>query len=235
MQTSGWWKETQKYNVDKNVVILSFRCLGLRNSTVLVTLPAEKCFTVGHFRNINLIQHSLKQYFIPTIRMICPRSYLATVQKLMSTCQNVVLLQKWKFQAVTVRARLLSRIWAPTLSTLRPLQSLSDLSQSCTYWIFIFLRHVPTSWLLREGPKKKRFYLEKLSQIFEPTHTPQGFCEIWEHKRWNSGQKRRFSGWFGFFWAGMGISQIKPFFWDLPLAHLPPWFYKILCVLVFKF
>ena len=96
MQTTGWWKETQKYNVDKNVVILSFRCLGLRNSTVLVTLPAEKCFTVGHFRNINLIQHSLKQYFIPTIRMICPRSYLATVQKMMSICQNVVLLQKWK-------------------------------------------------------------------------------------------------------------------------------------------
>ena len=29
-----------------------------------------------------------------------------------------------------------------------------------------------------------------------PIHPPQGFCEIWENKRWNSGQKRRFSGCF---------------------------------------
>ena len=33
----------------------------------------------------------------------------------------------------------------------------------------------------------------------EPTHPHQGFCEIWENERWNSGQKRRFSGWFAFF------------------------------------
>ena len=35
--------------------------------------------------------------------------------------------------------------------------------------------HVETS--------KKNAFLGKLSQIFEPTHQPQGFCEIWEHKR----------------------------------------------------
>ena len=26
----------------------------------------------------------------------------------------------------------------------------------------------------------------------EPNHPPQGFCDIWENERWNSGQKRRF-------------------------------------------
>ena len=207
MQTTGWWKETQKYNVDKNVVILSFRCLGLRNSTVLVTLPAEKCFTVGHFRNINLIQHSLKQYFIPTIRMICPRSYLATVQKLMSTCQNVVLLQKWKFQAVTVRARLLSRIWAPTLSTLRPLQSLSDLSQSYTYWIFIFLRHVPTSWLLREGPKKKTVLFGKtFPNLWTHPHT-SGFLWDLGTQKVKFGSKKAI---FGVIWVFLGRYGNQP-------------------------
>ena len=37
----------------------------------------------------------------------------------------------------------------------------------------------------------------KFFQICETTHPPQGFCEIWENERWNLGQKRRFSGWFG--------------------------------------
>ena len=38
---------------------------------------------------------------------------------------------------------------------------------------------------LREAAKKKnRFFLGDLSQICLPTHPPQGFCEIWEHKRW---------------------------------------------------
>ena len=32
-------------------------------------------------------------------------------------------------------------------------------------------------------------------------YPPQGFCEIWENKKWNSGRQRRFSGWFGGFWG----------------------------------
>ena len=36
---------------------------------------------------------------------------------------------------------------------------------------------------LVEISKKNTFFLGKLSQTFEPTHQPQGFCEIWEHKR----------------------------------------------------
>ena len=63
------------------------------------------------------------------------------------------------------------------------------------YWTkigFILLRN------LREAPTKKlRYYLGKFYQMCEPTHPPQGFCEIWENKRCNSGQKRQFSGWFG--------------------------------------
>ena len=36
---------------------------------------------------------------------------------------------------------------------------------------------------------KKRFFLD-LSQMCLPTNPPQGFCEIWENERWNSGRKR---------------------------------------------
>ena len=36
---------------------------------------------------------------------------------------------------------------------------------------------------LREGLQKNAF-LKKFSQMCEPTHPPQGFCEIWENKRW---------------------------------------------------
>ena len=44
----------------------------------------------------------------------------------------------------------------------------------------------PEPWdTIREAAKKKkRFFLGDLSQICLPTHPPQGFCEIWEHKRW---------------------------------------------------
>ena len=47
---------------------------------------------------------------------------------------------------------------------------------------------------------KKRFILEKFSQICEPTHPPQCFGEIWEHKRWYSGQKGDFCDYL-FFWG----------------------------------
>ena len=53
--------------------------------------------------------------------------------------------------------------------------------------------------LLLGRVKKNVFFLGDLSQICLPTHPPQGFCEIWEYERWNSGQKGRFSGWFGGF------------------------------------
>ena len=33
-------------------------------------------------------------------------------------------------------------------------------------------------------PKKTVFFLGYLSQMCLPTHPFQGFCEIWEHKRW---------------------------------------------------
>ena len=71
------------------------------------------------------------------------------------------------------------------------------------YWTkigFILLRN------LREAPTKKlRYYLGKFYQMCEPTHPPQGFCEIWENKRCNSGQKRQFSGWFGGGGGGSGV------------------------------
>ena len=53
--------------------------------------------------------------------------------------------------------------------------------------------------------KKNVFFLGYLSQICFPTHPPQGFCEIWENKRWNLGRKRRFSGQFGGVLRGLDI------------------------------
>ena len=71
------------------------------------------------------------------------------------------------------------------------------------YWTkigFILLRN------LREAPTKKlRYYLGKFYQMCEPTHPPQGFCEIWENKRWNLGRKRRFSGQFGGVLRGLDL------------------------------
>ena len=43
------------------------------------------------------------------------------------------------------------------------------------------------------------------------THPPRVFCEIWESERWNSGQKRQFSGWFlGWLGLCLGISHPTP-------------------------
>ena len=71
---------------------------------------------------------------------------------------------------------------------------------------------------LREGVKRKKMYfLEKFSQICEPTHPPQGFCEIWENGRWNSDRKRRFFGWFG------GVWGVWTLFWNQPLKTTHIW------------
>ena len=67
-------------------------------------------------------------------------------------------------------------------------------------------------------------------------HSPQDFCEIWENERWNSGQIRRFSGWFRGVLRGLDLvwkSATPPthiwerspkkkrfFFWQLPLLRL---------------
>ena len=55
------------------------------------------------------------------------------------------------------------------------------------------------------GLPKKTFFLGYLSQICLPTHPPQGFCEIWENERWNSGRKGQFSRWFGGVLRGLGL------------------------------
>ena len=88
------------------------------------------------------------------------------------------------------------------------------------------------------------FFLGQLSQIFE-THPLRGFCEIWEHKRWNSGQKRRFSGWFWGVWGRFGnqtphppifgkvFSKITGFiFGGLPLSYV--WYKSSICRLFLK-
>ena len=80
---------------------------------------------------------------------------------------------------------------------------------------------------LGKAYKKTRF-LGDFFQMYLPAHPLQGFCEIWEIERWNSGRKRRFQGDFGGF-EGFGpclgithphlgeISQKKSFFGRLPL------------------
>ena len=61
---------------------------------------------------------------------------------------------------------------------------------------------------LLKGSRKKMIFWGKFPQMCEPTHPPQGLCEIWENKTWNSGQKFRFSGWFrGEFGPCLGISN----------------------------
>ena len=72
------------------------------------------------------------------------------------------------------------------------------------------------------------------------THPPQGFCEIWENKRTNLGQKAIFGViWvlFEVFGPCLGInhpthphlgklSQIKPNFWGAPLIVICHWLYN---------
>ena len=71
------------------------------------------------------------------------------------------------------------------------------------WWIIFWLQYF---FGVREAAKKKkRFFLGDLSQICLPTHPPQGFCEIWENERWNSGRKGRFSGWFGGVLRGLDL------------------------------
>ena len=41
----------------------------------------------------------------------------------------------------------------------------------------------PFSQFSLRGALKKRLNLGKFSQMCEPTHPPQGFCEIWENER----------------------------------------------------
>ena len=72
----------------------------------------------------------------------------------------------------------------------------------------------------REGPKKKRFYWEKLIPIFEPTYPPQGLCE----KRVKFRSKKAIFGGICFFWAGSNTSHptnpyLGKLFWDLPLIQ----------------
>ena len=45
----------------------------------------------------------------------------------------------------------------------------------------------------KKRKKTKKFFLGNFPKSVYP---PQGFCEIWENKRWNSGRKGQFSEWF---------------------------------------
>ena len=66
--------------------------------------------------------------------------------------------------------------------------------KECTY---VVLGEPPTPPKKKKERKKDVFWGE-FSQML-PTHPSHGYCEIWEHERWHSGRKRRFSGWFIFF------------------------------------
>ena len=80
----------------------------------------------------------------------------------------------------------------------------------------------------KERSPPKNAFFGKFFQICEPTHPLQGFCEIWEHERWNSGQKTRFPEWGLGVWTlfgnqpphppifGKDIPKKKRFFWQLP-------------------
>ena len=48
--------------------------------------------------------------------------------------------------------------------------------------LLVFYKYI-NNICFREGVKKT-FFLGDLSQMCLSTHPPQGFCEIWEHKRW---------------------------------------------------
>ena len=92
-------------------------------------------------------------------------------------------------------------------------------------------------YFLREIVSK--FFLGDLSQICLSTHPSQGLCEIWENKRWNLGQRGRFSGLFFFLgvWTLFGNPPPHPptfgrslpkktfLFWTPSLKHKKkiPW------------
>ena len=67
------------------------------------------------------------------------------------------------------------------------------------------LHHRERELPLRGAAKKNVSFWGYLSQMCLPTHPPQGFCEIWEYERWNSGQKGRFSGQFGGVLRGLDL------------------------------
>ena len=64
--------------------------------------------------------------------------------------------------------------------------------------------HENYNYFLGKLPKKNVFFWDIFPKSVYP---PQGFCEIWEYERWNSGQKGRFSGWFGGFGPCLGVSH----------------------------
>ena len=55
------------------------------------------------------------------------------------------------------------------------------------HWKISTHTSIYTKHTLGEPSKKKPFFLGKFPQMCEPTHLPQGFCEIWENERWNLG------------------------------------------------
>ena len=62
-------------------------------------------------------------------------------------------------------------------------------------------------WIISEGfimGYKKTFFGRSLPNVFTNPST-QGFCEIWENERWNSGRKGRFSGLFGGVLMGLDL------------------------------
>ena len=63
------------------------------------------------------------------------------------------------------------------------------------------LRSMTTINVIYEGsrPKKKGFIWESFPKCVNP---PQGYCEIWENERWNSGKNDDFRG---DFFRGLGL------------------------------
>ena len=79
--------------------------------------------------------------------------------------------------------------------------------------IFVMLFVLSVLDLIGKVSKKNGSFWEISPKSVYP---PKGFCEIWENERWNSGRKRRFSGWFG------GVSRGLDLVWEsaTPPTHI---------------
>ena len=79
----------------------------------------------------------------------------------------------------------------------------------------------PFSQFSLRGALKKRLNLGKFSQMCEPTHPPQGFCEIWENERVKRPDFRGDFQWFGPPIFGKTFSNLTVFLGLAPLRAPP--------------
>ena len=94
----------------------------------------------------------------------------------------MVALTKWPVKGLPAAPITLKGFVSPLLLPDNPILTADIRKYHCCFYRLCIT--------FNRGAEKKAFFLGKVSPKVW-THPPtQGFCEIWENERWNSGQKR---------------------------------------------